>query len=304
MAQANDFTFLLIAVVSFALVKIGFDTKAFDSISKLLINLCLPSLILLSFSSMGADVFQYEAVFVVVFTAVYIFITYSVARMVLRRYKNMARKEILPLNMAVGNISFLGIPFSALLFGEWGVRLTILSSIAVDFFIFSVVYAMFAGKNSFRQWLGSMLNPCFIAIVVGFGLALMQLQVPAIIRTPMYMLSDMTMPLALLYIGNLLAQNTHALKNIDREAVISIAIKGFALPPIVFVLLTAMGTSRELVLLCTFFTALPAGMFSVIFSKEFNKDIAFANVVFVLSAFIFMAGCLAVYVLMDVPISP
>ncbi|MCL2852156.1 MAG: AEC family transporter [Defluviitaleaceae bacterium] len=296
MIQADNFSFLILILIAFLLVKAGFDTKAFDSIPKLLFNLCMPSLILVSFTGLDDDISQQDAVFIAVFAIAYTLAVYPAARYALRRYQNVSRRETLALNMVLGNISFVGLPFIAFFFGIWGVRLAILFSAIQDFFIWSFCYWIFAGKGSVKQTLKVIFNPCFVAIVLSFALAGMGLEIPALARAPVNMLADMTVPLALLCIGSLVAQNTGALRYVDRDAVISISLKTFMLPAIVFAALTAFSFDPALTLLVTFITALPVGLISVIFAKEFDKDIAFANVVFVLSTLLFILMCVVLFV--------
>jgi len=296
MPQAENFMFLVLVLVAYLLVKGGFDTKAFDSIPKLLFNLCMPALILISFSGMDGEISQSDTLFISVFAVAYTLLVYPAARYALRRYQNTARKETLSLNMILGNTSFVGLPFIAYFFGIWGVRLTILFGIVQDFFIWSLCYSLFAGKRSAGQTLKVVMNPCFIAIILSFALAALRLEIPDIARPPIDMLASMTVPLALLCIGSLLAQNVGALKNIDRDAIISVAVKTFALPAAVFAVLMLLGTGLELVLLATFITALPVGLLSVMFTKEFDKDVAFANVVFVLSTLVFILMCAALLI--------
>ena len=296
MPQSENFSFLVLILVAYLLVRKGFDAKVFDSIPKLLFNLCMPALILTSFSGMDSEIGRQDALFITVFTVAYTLIVYPAARFALRRHQNAGRREGIAFNMVLGNVTFVGLPFISYFFGIWGVRLAILFSTVQDLFIWSLCYWVFAGgKRSVRQTLKVIFNPCFIAIIVSIALTVFRLEIPGIARPPIDMLASMTVPLALLCIGSLLAQNTGALKNIDRDVVVSVAVKTFALPTVVFAILMAMGINMELVVLATFITALPAGLLSVIFAKEFDKDVAFANVAFVLSTLTFILMCVALF---------
>ncbi|MCL2856136.1 MAG: AEC family transporter [Oscillospiraceae bacterium] len=296
MPQAENFSFLALILIAYLLVRKGFGVKAFDNIPKLLFNLCMPALILVSFSGMDSEISSQDTLFVSVFAVAYTLPVYLAARYALRRYQNTARKETIALNMIIGNTSFVGLPFIFYFFGSWGVRLTILFSVVQDVFLWSLCYSMFAGTRSVKQTLKVVMNPCFVAIVVSFALAGLRLEIPDIIRPPIDMLANMTVPLALLCIGSLLAQHTSALRNIDRDAIISVAVKTFALPTVVFFIFITIGMSLELTLLSTFITALPAGLISVIFAKEFDKDVAFANVAFMLSTLTFILLCVTLLI--------
>jgi len=295
MVQTQDFSFLILIFISFFLVKAGFDPKAFDSIPKLLFNLCFPALILISFSGADGDMAGPDAVFMAAFAVAYTVVVYPLTYAVLWHYRHAARKDTLALNMIMGNITFVGLPFIYYFFGAWGARLAIFFGAVQDFFIWSVCYWMFSGKGSFKQTLKVILNPCFVAIIIGFALAGTGFKIPDIIISPVNMLAGTTVPLALLCIGSLLAQNTDALKRLDLDAVLSVIAKTFVLPAIVFITLTVIGADPALALLSTLITALPVGLLSVIFAKEFGKDVAFANVVFVLSTLVFIMTCFMLF---------
>jgi len=298
MVQANDFSFLILILISFVLVKAGFEKKVFDYVPKLLFTLCYPAIILVTFSNMdGGSVLQHDALFIVVFAVVYTLIAYFTSRFAMRRYKNEGRRPIIVLNMIVGNVTFIGLPFISYFFGNWGVVFAILLNIVQDFFVWSICYWMFAPKGGIKQTLKNVFNPCFVAVIIGLFLAGTQHELPAFLAPPVHMLADMTIPIALLCIGSLLAQNTNMLKFIDKEAAFVIVARIFLLPALVFTILTIIGIDRQLVLISSFVTALPAPLLSVILSKEFKKDITFATAVFTLSTLIFILLCIALFFL-------
>jgi len=249
----------------------------------------MPALILISFTDMdGRGIFEPDAIAVSVFSAAYTLLIFVGARVVLRGYKGEGRKEILVMNMVMGNVTFVGLPFISFFFGVWGVRLAILFSVVQDFFIWSLCYYMFSQKGGLKQTLKTVLNPCFVAIALGFVLAGLERPLPAFAVAPLGMLAVMTVPLALLCIGSMLAQNTGLLRLIDRDVVLSLSLKAFVLPVAVFAVLSVIGVDLRFLWLCTILTALPTALLSVMFAKEFEKDADFAKVVFVLSTLLFI----------------
>jgi len=147
---------------------------------------------------------------------------------------------------------------------------------------------MFAPKGGLKQTLKTILNPCFVAVVVGFAMFSLDITLPALVQGPAMMLADMTIPLALLFIGCLLAQNVGAMRRIDKDVLLSVAAKTLLAPLLVFVVLTALGIDPTLVLLSTVLTALPVPLLCVMFAKEFGKDVAFVNVAFMFSTLMFI----------------
>ena len=296
MFETENFSFLLLILVAFALTRAKLDQGAFERIPKLLFNLCYPAVILISFAGMDGGVFASESFFIMGFSAVYTVVFYLLTLGILRRYKKAGRKDLIAFYMVANNVVFVGLPFIAYFFGAWGVRLAILFNVAQDFFIWSLCYGMFAGRGSAKQTLKVVLNPCFVAVIAGVILAGTGADIPVLIAPPLTMLADMTAPLALLCIGSLLAQNAGALKSIDRDAVFAVLIKTFVLPVVVFATLTLAGVEPALVAFAAFIAVLPAALLSVIFSKEFGKDVAFANVLFVLSTGVFILVNVGLYV--------
>lgn len=295
MFETENFSFLLLILVAFALTRAKLDQGAFERIPKLLFNLCYPAVILISFAGMDGGVFGSESLFIMGFSAVYTVVFYLLTLALLRRYKRADRKDLIAFYMVANNVVFVGLPFIAYFFGGWGVRLAILFNVAQDFFIWSFCYGMFAGRGSVRQTLKVMLNPCFVAVIAGVALAGTGTSVPGLIAPPLALLADMTAPLALLCIGSLLAQNAGALRAISRDAVFAVLAKTFVLPAVVFGILTLAGVESALVTFAAFIAILPAALLSVIFSKEFGKDVAFANVLFVLSTGMFILVNVGLY---------
>ena len=297
MIQIDSITFLALIILSYVLVCAGFDSKIFEKIPKLLFKICYPALILVSFAYLETDLERHHTVFVIVFTALCSFLIYFGAYAILSRYRNEKRKELIAFYMVVGNVTFVGLPFIYLFFGIFGVSFAILFGVVQDIIIWSFSYVRFSGKRDFKQILKAILNPCFIAVVVGFIIAGSPLVLPDAAKLPIQMLSDTTIPLALLYVGSLLAQNKGVLKSVNRGAVFAVCIKTLVLPALAYATMRIVGVDIFLAMLCSFLLSLPAPILLIIFAEEFNKDVAFANAVFVVSVVLFLILCLALLLL-------
>ena len=297
MIQISDFSFLLLILLSFLMVRFGFDSKVFDSIPKLLFTFCYPALIITSFSvvdsTLSSQYFLHSAIFAFVVTGLVFLISCGV----LRGYKNSSRKEIIIFYMMIGNITFVGLPFIFFFFGALGLSLAILIGVLQDIYIWSLNYTRFSRRGSFRQTIKALGNPCFIALVVGLAVNGSGTALPEFISMPARMLADATIPLALLCIGGILAQNRGILKKLDFDVIMVVTIKTFIVPVIAFLIFRAIGVSFFLSFLFGFIMTLPAPILSILFSKEFGCDVEFANSVFVLSVIAFSLLSVALFVL-------
>ena len=291
MIEIANFSFLFLILLSYLLVRFGFDTKAFDYIPKILFTISYPALVLIAFSTIDSDLYAYQILFTLVFTIISTVLLFLLPYYILRRYRKAERKEIILFYMMVGNVTFVGLPFIAYFFGPFGISFAILFGMIQDFFIWSLTYTRFSRRGSLKHTMKSLLNPCFLALIVGLILAFSPLSLPGFSRLPLQLLADLTIPLALLCIGSLLAQNRGALKHIDRDVVLSVLIKTFLIPGITFLILRIIGTALPLALLASFILSLPAPLLSILFAKEFDKDTAFANMQFVCSTLAFVFAC-------------
>jgi len=304
MIQIENFSFLGLIALSYLMVRFGFDAKVFAGIPKLLFTFCYPALILTSFAVLDSDLSQQHVIFTVVFTVVSTGLIYALTSVVLSRYQNAARREVIAFYTAVGNVTFVGLPFIFYFFGPFGLSFAILYGVVQDMLIWSVIYTRFAGRGSLRQGIKTLLNPCFIAVILGFIVAQSPWTLPGTVELPIRLLADATIPLALLCIGSLLAESRGALKAIDRDALLAVGVKTFIVPVLGFGILRLFGIDQTLALLCSFILFLPAPLLSVLFSKEFGKDVDFANVLFVVSTLLFLLICVGLFALQTAGIIP
>jgi len=138
MLESDSFSFLILILLAYLIVKLGFDAKVFDGIPKILFYICAPAIILISFTDMESGMLQHDVLLIAGFTVIYTVLIFLLAHGVLWRYKTPLRQEILVFYMMAGNVTFVGLPFASLFFGAWGVRLAILHSVVADFFIWSM----------------------------------------------------------------------------------------------------------------------------------------------------------------------
>jgi len=304
MIEIESFSFLFLILISYLLVRFGFDSKAFDHLPKILFTLSYPALVLLAFSTIDSDLYPHHIVFTVIFTVIATVLLFLLPYFALRRYRKADRKEIIIFYTMVGNVTFVGLPFIFYFFGAFGISFAIFFGMIQDLFIWSLTYARFSRRGSWKHTLKSLLNPCFLALIAGLILAFTPLSLPGFSMLPLELLADLTIPLALLCIGSLLAQNRDAIKHIDRDVVFSVVVKTFLIPGITFVVLHIIGIERDLALLSSFILSLPAPLLSILFAKQFDKDTAFANTLFVFSVLIFVLACGVIFLLQTGGIIP
>ena len=288
--QGDNFSFLLLAVLSFVLVKGGFAKVAFEGLPKLLFNVSYPALVLISFTSVDADFTPEIILYIALFACIVALLFFALGVFFLRRYSKEGRKAPILFYLIVNN-TFIGLPFIYFFFGAFGLSFTILFGVILDFFVWSLGYSLFADRGSVKQVLKNIFNPCFITLLTGMVFALNSWPLPTVLYPPIRMLSDTTIPLVLLLVGSLLAQNTDVFRRMDRDIILTVLVRTLLLPALTFLVLWFFGFAPSLVFLSTFLVALPAPMLGIVLSEQFQKDTAFASALFMVSTPLFILLC-------------
>lgn len=144
------------------------------------------------------------------------------------------RRELAILS-GLGNSGFLGIPICAMLFGPKGALLAAVFDMGLDVAIWTICVYMLKGEEKF-SWkpLKSMINFPFMAMLIGLTLAMAGFIPPAFIADTLGMLSGLTVPLAMIFIGLMLM---HIIKSGNftriREIVGTLPLKLVVLPLVV-----------------------------------------------------------------------
>lgn len=106
----------------------------------------------------------------------------------------------------IGNTGFIGIPLCSLLFGPKGALLAAVFDAGVDVVMWTLGVFLLRGQSRpSASSLKSLINIPIAAIVLGLLLASLQFDPPAVFKELTRMLSSLTTPLAMLYIGMMVA---------------------------------------------------------------------------------------------------
>lgn len=207
-------SFLLLLLAGAAGKKLGFFNKDMEnSFSRFMVNICVPCLMINSMT--GADLPPEKAFFLrlLSITAVTLLLAlifgYAGSFLISR---DRAERRFYVILMTVCNTGNIGQPVSQMLFGELGTVYSALFSLMSTLVLWTIGVWLMAGSRKFdwRQFC----TPIMAAIVLGFSLFLLRVQLPTVLSHAMEDLGNMTGPLAMLIVGcNLADQGIKALAN-------------------------------------------------------------------------------------------
>lgn len=197
---------ILFAIVAGIVAKrlgyLGGETD--QKISKLLLNITLPAMILASVIT-GDELPEVNVILSVLeVAAVFYVLSFAIALLVPRFLPGTpAQKSVWRYALSFPNVGFIGYPVAVALFGQEALFYAVVLALPFNLLSYSLGPLMLAGAARFR-W-QQLLSPCVVSSVVALVLALVRLRPPALVGEMLDFVGDITVPLSLLVVGSFLA---------------------------------------------------------------------------------------------------
>lgn len=188
-----------------------------------------------------------------------------------------------------GNVGYMALPLAEAVLGAEGVFFC--SGVLIPFNIFAFSHGIFvmsgkrAGKTGFNpKWL--ILNPGVISVAIGLPLFLLNLKLPYVLAQPVYYVSSLNTPLAMLMFGTYLAQTNLKTMFKRKETYLVAFLKLAVVPLIMLGLLRLFGISGVLLTALLISACAPTANNTVMFAAKYGKDSAAASQVIAVVSFI------------------
>jgi predicted permease len=282
-------------LILFFLLMIGFiirrleivDQHLNNNLTNLIIYVTLPALII---NSMDYD-FSLERLNqlgVVLFIAIVIFILMTIVSWSLSSLLTEDKEEraIYRFILIFANVGFMGYPVVEVIFGQQGVFLAAIYNLVFNIFLWTLGVLIMISSNSenAKLDLSNLVNPGIISIGIGFLIFLFSIDLPGPVNHTFAMLGETTTPLAMIVVGNVLAQVK--VKDIFSKfklwfvALIRLLMLPLAILFIlqgISVLIPSFNLSPTLLGVIVVLTGMPAAANTAIFAQEFGGDEALAS---------------------------
>ena len=214
--------------------------------------------------------FLFTFVFALVFLAAAALIVHWFARNRLAP----ERSSVFTLLVTMPNAGFVGYPIIEAVYGAEGVIYLSAFLMAFNMVLWTIGVIIFGGgkKNFFKD----LMNPGFIASVVGLLLFIFRIQLPRPLLSAVQRMGNMVTPLSMLLLGA-------RLDGLRREDIrcgltwLAAGLKLLAVPLIAFVILKLMGVRGVLPGVIVLSLCMPSASAAQIFSEKFQKDVALST---------------------------
>ena len=271
------FTLFALVVVGYVAGKLGYLGGDFDrKLSRLVINVTCPALILSSAMTGELPDRQFILPLLLISTLTYVVLT--VVALLLPRYltKRHTDEGAIGFALMFGNVGFMGYPVVASIFGHEAVFYAAVLNVVNTFAVFTVGTMLITGKGEIE---GSRFEkkvlystPMLAAYLTMLIVALRIDGIPEFVSQPLTMLGNVTVPAALLIIGSSMSQLPLRSLMGNGSVYATTALRLAILPLGVHYLMTALGFPAFVTNINTVVIAMPVATYGTILCLKYEKD--------------------------------
>ncbi len=245
--------------------------SAGSTLSKLVVNIFLPSMIVLSFSrNFNPDVIQ-DKLMIFVFSLVVLIVTAILSIIIARFFsKNKTSQGIYMYSFTIPNLGYMAYPLSKAIFGESAFLDTLVYCLPYSLFIYTFgVYILTSNKKiTFK----TLLNPTMVAAIVGIVMGLAKIQLPAILVRILETAEGCVTPCAMILTGTVFARINMKSVFLDPRSYIASAIRLLIIPIAALFVFRLLDVPNNWVIAAISVLAMPMGVNSVIFPEAYGGD--------------------------------
>lgn len=275
----------LIVILGFVMAKANYlDQDMSNKLSKILLNVTLPCMILASVSEMDSTSAQSQIPITVILSILSFIamITISLALAFAMRVRRQDSSVYMFMGLCT-NLGFMGIPVISSIYGGQSIILTSLFVMFQGVFMYSFGFVMLAATSEdsekakdFKIPWRAMVNPAMIASLLALALFFAQIHLPSMLNQAMDMVGSITAPIAMMIIG-LFLSSVHAKDLVSDWRIYVFVIARQLLLPIAVFLVARMFITDPLVLGVLVMTfVMPVGSLVPLFSAQFHHDTVLA----------------------------
>lgn len=184
------------------------------------------------------------------------------------------------------NMGFIGIPLAYGLYGNEGVFYVTTSIIAFNLFIWTHGIIMISGakKLTFKELLARFKSPSIIAIILGFTLFILRIQLPDVLMQSLDYIGSINTPLAMLIAGATIAK-TDVIKMFTKNLrnYYMVFIKLLLIPFILMLMYVWLPIDEPVKMLAIIMAATPTTTIGTILTIRYNKNSILAAEVYAMT---------------------
>lgn len=285
-------------VILFSLILVGYFCKKIklitndmnQDVSNLLVYIAVPATIIVSLSGLTFSRELLVECLQLLAMSFCIYLLFILLSFIFVRVMGVegTTRDIFQFGLIFGNTTFIGFPMAQAVFGQQG--LFFMAVYEVMFPVFAWTYGVVIMRRPFTEsakeagdvfsglgMLKQIVNPSILAVGIGFFLLAFSLKLPEAIDKSLQLLGDLTIPLAMIFIGSVLGDMEVGTILKDAKVIVCSLQRLILLPFIVFGLLRLFHFDGYLAGIPVLYASMPVATMTSIFAAKYGNDYYLAS---------------------------
>lgn len=186
--------------------------------------------------------------------------------------ENKGKEKVLRFAAIFSNCGFMSLPIQEALLGDIGVFYGSVYVAVFNVVLWTYGLAMMSGTRDEIKLNKLIFNPGIIGILIGTLVFVFQIDLPAIISSPVEYMASLNTPLPMVIIGYYLGDlKLRDLKS-DMKQYPAIGLRLVVLPLLAVAALKLSGVDNTIAIVCTIASCAPAAAVTAMFANRFDRD--------------------------------
>ena len=248
------------------------DIYAGGAISRLLVNVFMPAMVIRSFSqNFKPEVFSEKAM-IVLFSCGVLVVTAILSVYLAKIFsKDKLTRGIYIYSLTIPNIGYMGYPLIGAIYGEAALLDAMIYCLPYNVYIYTLGIRMLSNRKN-SSIMGFLTNPTIIAMFVGAILGLCKVQLPSVVTGILDTATDCVSPCAMILTGTVFARINIKSVFSDWRSYLASAIRLLIIPIVTLAILRLCKAPENWILPCVAILAMPFGVNSVVFPEAYGGD--------------------------------
>lgn len=209
------------------------------------------------------------------------------------------KKNVFYAISSFSNTVFLGLPINLSIFGEKSIPIVILYDLGHTTLFWTLGMWVLSNEKSFDiKGFKKLINPPFVALIISFLVTLSGFKIPDFILKSSQMIGNITVPLAMMFIGMNMAYINVKEDKAGHFIYISAIIKLILSPAIAFLILSLLNLPPDIKKILVLEAAMPTMLNTAIVARQLSEKNGFASAgVFIMNLMAFLSIPIVLYVI-------
>lgn len=269
------FSLFVILIIGYLASSFGFlSKKTADGMSKLLVYVTNPLVIFMAFQQ-GIGAGKWGEMFTIIGVSCIIHIGATLLAMFMFRHRPGREANALRFSVIFSNCGYMGYPLLRAVFPQNGMFYGACYVLFFTLYMWTVgVFMLSAGKRGATASClkKAIFNPGVIAAVLGLVFCVLGIGIPGPVASALNSTADMTFPLAMLVLGNMLRFSPLKSLLMNGGAYFASFVKLLLIPAIVLVFCVLLGLGEGTTYICIIMAATPCATKAPIMAEIYGAD--------------------------------